>query len=474
MAMYAKPSIAVADSDIPVVRLLEQRLRSWGYKVGGVTNSRTLLHRVGAEMPDLLILEVNFGNVELSDAFRKIRSLYPRLPIAIMASPEQTNLALRIHEAGAFDYLIKPIDLDRLRAIVRHVEYNMELHHRILELETEIGGKDAFDRFVGESKSINKARNQIAALAPTMATVFIAGEAGTGKEHAARALHDRSPQKAGPFVPLNLSVFAKQQHEAMLFGQSSSSSRGGMGQIGCVAAADGGTLYVDALDQLEPNLQSKLVRACLDGQNQKPGSSKSVPAFRLVLGSHENVTSKDFEGKMKKELLDLIKHNVIQLTPLNDRKEDIPLLAGHFLTIAALRHHKGVCSIGKKAMKWLIDFDWTENVEQLENVIDKIAMSSRADQVDEGDLPSEILAGKDILTLPTTIPNLASDTDANVALKPFELVEKAAIIEALNKSHGHVRDASRILGYGMATVYRKIKRFGIREIDPRSGRLRRH
>ncbi len=469
MPMFAKPAITVADDDIPNVRILEQRLRSWGYKVGGVTNPRTLLHRISAEMPDLLILEINFGNEELSDAFRRLRSLYPRLPIAVMGFEDQANLVLRIHESGAFDYLIKPknhsIDLDRLRAIVRHVEYNMELNQRIQSLENMIGGQTALDRFIGESKGIQRARQQIVGLAPTQMMALIVGEPGSGKEHVARAIHDLS-HREGTFLPLNVSVFPKQQHEAMLFGK-------GVGQVGCINAVDKGTLYIDAIEELDLALQVKLLKAWSDGQSQKAGASKTAPNFRLIFGSSRDLANKNNAGLLKKEVLEQIKGNVIELLPLNDRKEDIPLLAGHFLTMAASRHHKGVNSIGKKAMKWLMDFDWVGNVEQLEKVIDKIAMASRADQVDEGDLPSEILAGKDVLTLPTTLPAEEAGEEGTT-LKPFELVEKAAIIEALNKSHGHVRDASRILGYGMATVYRKIKRFGIREVDPRSGRLRRH
>jgi DNA-binding NtrC family response regulator len=333
-------------------------------------------------------------------------------------------------------------------------------HSRLTDLECAL---------IGVSPSMAAIRQLILEVAPTRASVMIYGESGTGKEVVAQAIHRYSKQANGPFVPVNMAAIPQGLAESLLFGHEKGAFTSAVhNQTGWCEAADGGTLFLDEAGDMEIQVQPKLLRFLQEGTLQRVGSqiSKSV-AVRVITATNRDPGQVVAEGRMREDLFFRLHVVPIYVPPLRDRPEDIPALAIRFLRIASERHDREVEGFSNDAMRVLQQHDWPGNVRQLENTVERLVIFARGPIVEADHIPADdhlvsaYAERRRVLTGKTNGQLNGNEFDPIVSLTPIERHERAAIVDALRRVNGHVVDAARLLGLGQATVYRKIKQYGI-------------
>ncbi|QDU56907.1 sigma-54 interaction domain-containing protein [Aeoliella mucimassa] len=345
----------------------------------------------------------------------------------------------------------------------------------------------------GTSPAMQAVRRQVAEVASTNATVMIWGESGTGKELVAQAIHRLSPRNDSPFIPVNMSAIPEGLAESLLFGHLKGSfTHATQNQLGWCQAADKGTLFLDEIGEMELTLQPKLLRFLQEGKLRKVGSQQEEAVnVRIIGATNRDPVSIVNEGRLRQDLFFRLNVVPIHLPPLRERPEDIAELAELFLKRAVENHNRTVGGFSQDALDVLEAFDWPGNVRQLENAIERIAIFAKGEIVEPMDIPAEFHSPSfrasvhSPLGLSATSPMrnyhsqatnggqplpIASERETSIALAeltPIQRRERAAIIEALQHTDGHVVDASQLLGLGQATVYRKIKLYGIPHVRKR-------
>lgn len=318
---------------------------------------------------------------------------------------------------------------------------------------------------------MNRVDELIAGISATDATVLILGETGTGKELVARTLHYQSNRRQGPFVPVNMASLPRELAESTLFGHEKGAFTGAdKAQPGCCEAADKGTLFLDEIGDMEMHLQAKLLRFLQERSVQRVGSSKAKKAdVRIVAATNRDLQALIREGGFREDLYYRLHVIPIVVPPLRERPQDIPLLAVHFLQRAAVRYRKNLATFTDAALQAMVAYDWPGNVRQLENVVERVAILSKRPDIQRDDLPPEVLQHVAwpvaAVGLKPAFPHsggLVISGLRDESLTRIDQMEKKAILEVLEKTRGSVSQTAQLLGLGQATVYRKIKRYGIR------------
>jgi DNA-binding NtrC family response regulator len=463
MARLAKPLVLVADDDPVVLRLMEHHLLTWNCRVQCVSDKTQLLAELAKEQPQLLLLDLRFGAHDGVELLTQLHATYPDMAVVMLTAHGSIDNAVTAIKRGAYDYLTKPPDLNRLRIILTHLEEKQGLSAQIKRLEQLVEATDATSRLWGESTAIRQVRELIATVGPTDATVLILGESGTGKELVARALHEQSPRREGPFVPVNMAALPRELVESTLFGHERGAFTGAdQPQVGCCEAADKGTLFLDEIGEMHPALQSKLLRFLQERTLQRVGSSKPRPVdVRVLAATNRDPLESVQSGRFREDLYYRLNVVPITIPPLRQHREDVALLAGRFLQRFALKYHKGVRGITEEALEVLTRYDWPGNVRQLENLVERLVILTTTETIGRESLPLEVQSTGRVLAFPALAATLETPAEPDSGLRTIDQIEKQAIIDALSSTRGNVREAARLLGCGQATVYRKIKRYGI-------------
>lgn len=481
----AKPLVITADDDPDILSVLKFRLQRWGNRVVEVTSKKELLATLTEEYPALVLLDLMFGESDGLEILRELLARMPKLIVVMLTGHGSVENAVSAMKMGAFDYLTKPVQEDRLQITVQHAIDRFLQTKRIAHLEQQLLEKKKISRpILGTSPLVRRLHEQIDSVAPTDATVFIHGESGTGKELVARAIHERSNRSQGPFIPLNMAALPRELVESTLFGHEKGVFTGATHtQKGSCELADRGTLFLDEIGEMEISLQAKLLRFLQEQTVQRVGSSNPIHVnVRIVTATNRDPETIVQDGTLRMDLYHRLNVVRLSLPPLRSRREDVPLLAAHFLRRFNERTGKAIESFDKAAMEILCRYPWPGNVRELENMVERMAIFCKTHQITTELIPTEILSAEQIAIpsdvqfsgdLPDSVSILPStqsaptDDEDELApgcenqLKPFEKIERAAIINALQQSSGHVAGAAQRLGLGQATVYRKIKRYQI-------------
>jgi DNA-binding NtrC family response regulator len=450
MSRAATPTVLIAADDPQFLRVMEHHLRSWSYRVQSVGDKGALLERLQSGLPAVLLLDVRFGDHNGVELLRQIHADHPGIRAVMLTAYGSIDDAIAAMKFGAVDYLTKPVDLNRLRNIVADAVEATARPRPALGI--------AVSRpILGESGPTRRLREIIARAAATDSTVLILGESGTGKELVARALHEQSARRGAPFVAINVAALPRELVESTLFGHVKGAFTGAdQMQHGCCEAADGGTLFLDEIGEMEIGLQAKLLRFLQERSFQRVGQSSPVSVdVRVVAATNRNPLEQVRKGDLREDLYYRLNVLPIVVPPLRERKEDIPLLAGHFLARCADRCGRSGLVLEPAAVDALVRHAWPGNVRELENFIERLAVLSPGPTIGAADVRFDVMPS-------VTAPLGEGDTDpANGALTEMERIEKAAIARALAAAGGNVRDAAQSLGLGQATVYRKVKKYGL-------------
>jgi two-component system response regulator HydG len=411
---------------------------------------------------DIVITDLKMADVDGLAILRKTKEELPDAEVILLTGHGSINSAVTAMQHGAYTYLTKPLDIHELRTAVDKASERLRLIRQAAELNRRLDEKFGFEGVVGSSAPMHRVISLLQQIAPTDSTVLIQGENGTGKDLAARALHQNSRRKSKPFVPLNISALSESILESELFGHEKGSFTGAeRRRVGQFEYANGGTLFLDEVGEMPMNTQIKLLRVLEDGQITRVGANEQIKVnVRLIAATNADLKDMVAKGSFRKDLYYRLNVVNIVLPPLRDRKIDIPLLMDHFLKEMTARHGKQVAGFSKAAQGAMIAYDWPGNIRQLRNTVERMLVVDLDGLLDVDDLPEDI-------------PPLHPDrTEAGRALavhagadgligRPLEEVERFYIEKALELTQGNREEAATMLGIGERTLYRKIKEWGL-------------
>ena len=429
-------------------------------------------------MPQVLVSDIRMPGSSGLDLLRHVKTHHADLPVIIMTAYSDLDSAVAAFQGGAFEYLPKPFDVHQAVDLVRRA---------IAQVPHQDGapeGISAVPEILGQGVALQEVFRAIGRLSQSHATVLINGESGTGKELVARALHRHSPRKDAPFIAINTAAIPKDLLESELFGHERGAFTGAQAQRrGRFEQAEGGTLFLDEIGDMPAELQTRLLRVLSDGDFYRVGGHQPVKAnVRVIAATHQDLEGRVKEGLFREDLFHRLNVIRLRLPPLRERRDDIPLLASHFLQKSAQEIGGEPKRLTDAALKYLQGLDFPGNVRQLENLCHWVTVMAPGQSVDVADLPAELREGLDNSARRDLPANwsaaLASEADRLLVAAPGEVFtqlmrqfEATLIRRALNATGGRRIDAAQLLGIGRNTITRKIQELGLDEIKTGAGQI---
>lgn len=462
----AKELIFVVDDDPNLRRILSVLLETRGYTVRSFETGEACLEALD-ENPAAVFLDLTMPGMGGMQALKEVKKLKKDLPVIMVTSVDDVETAVSAIKEGAFDYILKPFDEERLITDLTKALRENDLKHQVHHLQNELKDQHDLKEFVGKSLALERIAEKINKVKDSNASVLIQGESGTGKELVARAIHYNSCFAAGLFVDINCGAIPDTLQESELFGHKKGAFTGAdESRTGKLELANGGTLFLDEVAEMSPSTQTKFLRFLQEKNFERIGeNTKIYVKTRVIAATNKDLLQEVEKGNFREDLYYRLAVFPIHVPPLRERKEDIPLLCFHFLQKYKNDLQKEVKSIHPKAMEILISHPWPGNIRQLENAIYQAMINTETDCIESNSLPEEVLAwnSKKMKTsLNPREPRNESLPSSSGKIIPFEEVEKQAISEALKITHGNVPEAANQLGISRSTLYRLVKKYGLR------------
>ncbi|MDE3113530.1 MAG: sigma-54-dependent Fis family transcriptional regulator [Chloroflexota bacterium] len=450
-------TILVADDDASIRALLRQLLQDEGYAVQEAATGVEVVDKVKEASPDLVIMDVRMPELDGIEALSRVKGASPRTAVLIMTAFGSSNAAIRAMELGAFDYVTKPFELDKINHTVGKVFEYQDLAQEVEVLRGEISSLVQTERIVGNSPPMQEVYKTIGKVAKADATVLITGESGTGKELVAEALHYNSSRRAGPLVKVSCAALPETLLEAELFGHEKGSFTGALTQRrGRFELADKGTIFLDEIGEMSLQTQTKLLRVLQDRKIERLGSSLPIKVdIRVICATNKDLQKQVEQAKFRDDLFYRLNVINIHMPPLRDRKEDIPALVEHFLAKHRYSATAQPAAISEEALRRLLEYDWPGNVRELENVIERAVVLSRGQIITSRELPFGDHEG-DREEEGDEVPSERSFFKKSVAQ-----FEKDLIMKALRDAAGNRSKAAEMLGIYRRLLYAKIKEYGL-------------
>jgi two-component system response regulator HydG len=449
--------VLVIDDEESHAQAVAESLERIGYECEIATSGPAGAQKIENEDFAVIITDLKMDSIDGLALLRKAKMELPDAEVVLITGHGDIKTAVAAMQHGAATYLTKPVDITELRAVVDKAAQRQRLARTNLELHRQLDEKFGFEGIIGNSAALHVVIEKLKQIAPTNATVLIQGETGTGKELVAKALHNNSPRKNKPFVPLNCTALNENLMEDELFGHEPGSFTGGDRlRKGKFEYANGGTLFLDEVGDMPLSLQAKLLRVLEDGQVFRIGGNEAIKVnVRLLSATNRDLEAAVAKGDFRSDLYYRLKVLTVKLPPLRDRREDIPILAVHFMKESCQRHGKTVTSIAAEVRRALVAYDWPGNIRQLRNLIDSMVVVDRDGILGPDDVPE----GDPLTQVP--LASAAAAGRPNLIGQPLEHVERWYIEQALELTEGNREEAARLLGIGERTLYRKIKLYGL-------------
>ncbi len=453
------PQILTVDDDPHLLDIIEHHVLKWGYAHRGVSDSARMFEELERVIPSIILLDVRLGDEDGTTLVPRLKKRLPNVPIIMITANATIETAVKSLKSGAYDFICKPLDFDRL-----HIEIDKAIKHNRLSLQVRAfqsaTRRTDFHGMIGRSEPMRKAYRLIETVGPTDAAVLVLGGTGTGKELVAQAIHECSRRSDGPFIAVNAPAIPHELIESALFGHEKGAFTGAHQQhSGFCEQANGGTLFLDEICEMDYDVQAKLLRFLQDHVVQRIGakSAKAVDV-RVIAATNRNPTVQIQNGRLREDFYYRLSVVSIDLVPLREREGDIALLARYFLDLAAAKYGKNMSSVSPEAMTLLEAYEWPGNVRQLEHLIDQVVITNNSTELAADMLPPEMTRK----TSPAASHiNTQTDSGLDKTIPSIRKMEQNLIIRALELTSGSVQAAARHLGISEATLYRKIKKFGI-------------
>ena len=438
--------ILVVDDEEAVRDSLSGWFAEDGYQVESAGDAKEALKKLQNHQFDLAFLDIKLPGMDGMELHQRIKETDPNLTVVMITAYASVETAVQALKAGAFDYITKPFDPDKLSRLVHNAVRQRQLEEENLRLRQKISDMAKSGDLIGESSAMAKVKELIRTVASTDATVVIHGESGTGKELVARAIHQHSKRRYFPIVAVNCGALAESILESELFGHEKGAFTGAyQTRKGKLEIADGGTLFLDEIASITPKMQVELLRVLETKQFTRVGGNKVISVdFRVICATNQNLETAVEEGAFREDLYYRLNVFSIYLPPLRERRSDIPLLAKHFLQEYALAMNRPIHDFTPEAMDVLVQYHWPGNVRELENAIERAMVVGKPPAIRPDDLP---------LSLGKSAAQPKSDALADV--------EQAHIRQVLEKHEWNVSRAAAALRIDRVTLYNKMKRYGL-------------
>jgi len=404
---------------------------------------------------DVVITDLVMNQVDGLEILKRTKNAHPYAEVILMTGHGTVPSAVTAMQQGAFNYLLKPLDIKHLRAVTDRAAESARLRQANLELKRRLDEKFGFEGVVGDSPQMRDVIQRLRRIAPTDASVLIEGATGTGKELVAQAIHQNSPRKNKPFVALNCAALSENILESELFGHVKGAfTDASTDRVGKFEYAHGGTMFLDEVGDMPTPTQIKLLRVLENGEITRVGSNDPIKVnVRILSATNRNLEESIAAGSFRNDLYHRLKVVTIRLPTLIERSEDIPVLIDHFTKQFVRQHGKQIRGMSPAARRKILGYDWPGNVRQLRNVVESMVVVDYDGLLDTDDLPEELAEPAE----PSGEPPTNSLT--SLVGKPLEEIERLFIAETLRVSGGNREEAARILGIGERTLYRKIKEY---------------
>jgi len=407
---------------------------------------------------DVILLDLRLPGIGGLEALRQIKQRRPETVVIVATGYATVQSAVQAMKHGAYDYVTKPFNMDELRLLLDRVTGHLKLTTVNRILREQVKARHGFGGLVGRAPEMERLYRIITKAANSTHPVLIMGESGTGKEVVARAVHYTGTFKDKPFIPVDCGSLVPTLIESELFGYVRGAFTGAQhSKQGLLSMADGGTVFLDDIGELPIDLQSKLLRALQEKEIRPVGGTRAVPInVRILAATNHDLEQAVQQGTFRRDLYFRLNVLTLRIPPLRERKQDIPLLVGHFLE----RAERGTGfqrNISDEALKLMLGYDWPGNVRELENCLDRACALTSGPTIHVGDLPTNI-QNWHVQTQAALAPAAAAAPSNGIV--PIAEMEKQAILEAIERLHGDKLEAARLLGIGKTTLYRKLKEYG--------------
>lgn len=437
--------ILIVDDDKAHGLMLETLLKKWQFKITRAENGLQAVEKI-KEMPyDCVLMDIRMPDMDGVTALKFINAYNPAIPIIMMTAFSDIDSAVECVKNGAYDYLTKPLDFDRLRITI-----DKSLEHAKLKKQVQTMESEHQTQIIGSSKAITQLKELIKSFAPSDATILIRGKSGTGKELVARTIYELSQRKNKPFVTVNCAALSETLLESELFGHEKGAFTGAdKKREGRFFQANGGTIFLDEIGEISPQMQVKLLRVLQQKEIQRVGSDETLHVDVRIIAATNRILEEEIQkGTFREDLYYRLNVVTLDVPSLAEREGDIPILAQHFLTVFAKKNNKDIKGFTPKAMDCLIKHEWRGNVRELENVIERACILTYGEYIDTEQLPN-------------LLQNLHAKKDEFENITTLEEMEKAFILKTLKEYDDNKSETAKQLGISRKTLHTKIKQYNL-------------
>jgi DNA-binding NtrC family response regulator len=443
--------VLIAEDDVNTHEAWRESIAAWGYRGEIAEDGIRALDLIGTFNPHILVSDLKMPRKDGLELLREIREMGIQLPVIMISGRGEIPDAVDALKLGALDYLRKPVDPVHLRQMLKNIADHMTVREENSALRRRLAEVGELGPLFGRSMAMRRVIATIERLAPSSASVVITGESGTGKELVARTIHELSPRRSGPYVPVNCAAIPETLMESELFGHERGSFTGAdRRREGCFEVANGGTLLLDELVEMKFELQSKLLRVIEEGRVRRVGGTTEIPLdVRVLAASNQDIERAVRDGSLRADLYYRLNVFTINLPPLRERAEDLPQLVQMFVQHYAAQNHRDVVGVDDDCMMALQSHPWPGNVRQLRNVIERALIVCDGRIIRKVDLPEAFRVGGNGASSFIKVPLGSS----------FEDVERELIARTIEFTGGNKTRVAELLGVSVKTLYNKLERF---------------
>ncbi len=443
-------NILIIEDDRNTKEGLKKFLEGEKYRVTAFENGKEAIKYLKQSKVDVILTDMKMPGMDGIEVLKKSQKISPSTLVIILTAYGTVENAVEAMKSGAYDYLTKPLNLDKLSLVIERALSYRKLKEDYELLKKEVNERYSFENIIGQSKKMRQIFDMILQVAPTRATVLIQGESGTGKELIAKAIHHQSDRKDKNFIAVQCSTLSKGVLESELFGHEKGAFTGAIElRQGRFELANGGTLFLDEVSEISPSVQVKLLRVLEERQFERVGGNKTITVdTRIIATTNQDLEKLIKENKFREDLYWRLNVVRIELPPLRERREDISLLVHSFIKESSKANKKKIEGISLKALTILQNYDWYGNVRELKNVIESMVVLSRKEIFGVKELPSYVKRS-----------DIEETTEETISIKgkmQLDEIEKVVINYALKKARGNRSKAAKILGISRRTLYRKL------------------
>jgi len=467
LSPIAEPAVhlhlLVVDTDAAVRSACAEIAASLGYAVestADLSHARSVLR---GHAVDILLVNLPAGSSQGLELISEVKLLYPNTAVIAMTSSGLVNTAVEAMRCGASDYLTKPFAVDELSTVLDRAAQSHLTDSATRRLREQFRLSQGLGAMIGRSAEMEKLYRILSKVALSTHPVLVLGESGTGKELVARTIHAYGPNAQKPFLPVDCGSLVPTLIESELFGYVKGAFTGAnRSKDGLLVSAEGGTVFLDEIGELSLDLQAKLLRALQEKEVRPVGATHRVPIkARIVAATNRDLAAMVEKGTFRKDLFYRLNVVNLRLPSLRDRREDIPLLAAHFLDRIS-RDHNRKFTLSDEALRTMMRYDWPGNVRELENSVERACALSSGPVLHLGDLPTQLQQqGLEARRGPAPAPSEMPEVDGAPEVRTLAELERSAILDAIRVLNGDKLQAARLLGIGKTTLYRKLKEYGI-------------